>query len=137
MLVRSLIVTGMASLLGALLTLSIPLHLDSVDRVGNPIPCGHGFHPRYDVAREQDAINLAQHLNRGPAFVASDYTGQCAARQTQLRSFAVPVGVVGVVMMLVAVGLVLRSKRHAVRGHRQAGRHRAWAITTDPHRFPA
>lgn len=137
MLVRSLIVVGMASLLGAVLALSVPVHLNAVDRSGNPIPCGDGLHPTYDAAREQDALNLEQHLNRGAAFLASDYVGQCAALQSHRRTIATPVGAVGVIMTLMAVGLVARSQRNAVREHRQADSPRGWAITTDPRRFPA
>jgi len=127
----------MASLLGVLLALSIPIHLNSVDRSGNPIPCGDGIHPRYDVARDQDAISLAEHVNRGPAFVASDYAGQCAAMHARRRSIAVPVGAAGIIMTLSAIGLALRSglkprrrttfPRHALPG----------AITDVPYHSPA
>jgi hypothetical protein len=128
MLVRSLIVMGMASLLGALFALSIPLHLNSVDRGGVPIPCGNGLHPRYEVAREQDALNLDQHLNRGPEFVASDYADQCAALQSRRWSIASPVGAAGIVMTLFAIGLGVHSRRDVSQPESpvtpEAGRHR-------------
>ncbi|MGX9670848.1 hypothetical protein [Mycobacterium sp. HM-7] len=126
----------MASLLGVLLALSIPIHLNSVDRSGNPIPCGDGIHPRYDVARDQDAVNLAEHVNRGPAFVASDYAGQCAAVHSRRRSIAIPVGAAGIIMTLSAIGLALRSglsgrRRTTLPRHASPG-----AIADAPHPSP-
>jgi hypothetical protein len=73
MIIRWVMVAGMAALLGAVLALFLPLELKSVDRGGYPIPCGNGLRPEYSVAREQDQLNFEQHAVRGPAFLSSNY----------------------------------------------------------------
>ncbi|MUL77123.1 hypothetical protein [Mycolicibacterium sp. CBMA 226] len=103
--VRLLVIAGMASMLGALLSLSAPLHLHSIDRSGSRIPCGTGLDPRYEVARDQDQISVDENLTRGPAFIVSDYEAQCRDMLSERRSVAVPVGAAGGVTVLLAAVL--------------------------------
>jgi hypothetical protein len=114
--VRLLVIAGMASMLGALLSLSTPLHLHSIDRSGSRIPCGTGLDPRYEVARDQDQISVDENLTRGPAFTVSNYEAQCRDVLSERRSVAVPVGAAGGVTVLLAAALsgtsALRRRQH-------------------------
>jgi len=109
--IRSLIVVGVAAILGATVALFLPLELKSVDRGGYPIPCGTGLRPEYSVAREQDQLNFEQHAIRGPTFLSSDYAEQCAALSTLRRSVVAPVAAVGAVSTLAAIGVWIHMAR--------------------------
>ncbi|WP_131810225.1 hypothetical protein [Mycolicibacterium mucogenicum] len=111
MIIRSLIVAGMAAVLGAVMGLFVPLELKSVDRGGSPIPCGNGLRPEYSVAREQDQLNFEQHAIRGPTFLSSDYAEQCAALSTLRRSVVAPVAAVGAVSTLAAIAVWIHMAR--------------------------
>ncbi len=112
MLSRLLLLAGAAAVLGALLSTAIPVQLGAVDRVGMPIPCGNGFHPNFEVAREQDEINLDQHANGGPMFVASNYVEQCQSILADRQSTTLPVGAGGVVALIAAVALWSHRRTH-------------------------
>lgn len=115
---RLLVIAGMASMLGALLSLSTPLHLSSIDRAGSRIPCGSGLEPQYEVAREQDQISADENRTRGPAFMVSDYETQCRVVLSQRRSVAAPVGAAGSVAVLLVAAFsgtsALRRWQHPV-----------------------
>ena len=68
---------GLAAVLGALVSLSIPLALHVVDRAGVPIGCGSAWHSDASTARREDSFNRQQHLLVSPQFVLSDYAGEC------------------------------------------------------------
>jgi len=106
---RILSLAGTAAVLGALLSTATPVHLGAVDRAGFAIPCGNGFHPRFEVAREQDRLNFEQHTSGGPQFVASNYVEQCQSILSDRQSTALPVGAAGGVALIAAV--VLRRYR--------------------------
>ena len=128
---RLLSLAGAAAVLGALLSAAIPVHLGSVDRAGAPIPCGNGFHPRLEVAREQDQLNFDQHTSGGPMFVTSNYVEQCQSILSDRQSTTLPVGAGGVAALIVAV--VLWSHRRAHVGqHRDAAPVLTLPITREP-----
>ncbi len=108
---RLLSLAGAAAVLGALLSTAIPVHLGSVDRAGTPIPCGNGFHPRLEVAREQDQLNFDQHTSGGPMFVTSNYVEQCQSILSDRQSTTLPVGAGGAAALIAAI--VLWSHRRA------------------------
>lgn len=118
MLSRLLALSGTAAVLGALLSTATPVHLGAVDRAGFPIPCGTGFHPRFEVAREQDRLNFDQHTSGGPMFVASNYVEQCQSIFADRQSTTLPVGAGGTVALIAAV--VTRRYRRAHLGQHPA-----------------
>lgn len=93
-------VIGASAVLGALLALCLPLQLGAVDRGGNPIGCGRGLAADTVMARRIDAVNQQQRAQAGPAFVASDYAGECAAAVADRRWVAMGVAATGVVILL-------------------------------------
>lgn len=115
---RILSLAGTAAVLGALLSTATPTHLGAVDRAGSPIPCGNGFHPRLEVAQEQDRLNFEQHTSGGPMFVTSNYVEQCQSMLSDRQSIALPVGAGGA-MALIA-GIVLRRYRRIPFGQHSA-----------------
>lgn len=115
MIARSLTVVGAAAVVGALLAFAMPMRLYFVDRAGVPIPCGTGFGPRYEVAREQDQLNLAEYDSGGAMFVVSNYAEQCEALVSDRRAIAAPVVVAGVGTVLTA--FVMRRRRETAGGH--------------------
>ncbi|BBX87438.1 hypothetical protein MAUB_53110 [Mycolicibacterium aubagnense] len=115
---RILSLAGTAAVLGALLSTATPIHLGAVDRAGSPIPCGNGFHPRLEVAQEQDRLNFEQHTSGGPMFVTSNYVEQCQSILSDRQSTALPVGVGGTVALIAAV--VLRRYRRIPFGQQPA-----------------
>lgn len=102
---------GAAAMLGALGAALLPLGLNAVDRAGQPIPCGSGVNPNYEVAAQQDRLNLDQHTLAGPGFMASDYVEQCSALVTGRRTAAFTVAGAGgaLVLMSFAGPLIVRS----------------------------
>jgi hypothetical protein len=108
--VRSVVLAGVATVLGALLGLAAPVHLHSVDRTGTPIPCGDALRPRYTVAQEQDQLNLDQHTTGGPMFLVSNYADQCAAVVSDRQSLAIPAAAAGAVVALIALVPMLRRR---------------------------
>ena len=115
---RLLALSGTAAVLGALLSTATPVHLGAVDRAGFPIPCGNGFHPRFEVAQEQDRLNFEQHTSGGPMFVTSNYAEQCQSILSDRQSTALPVGAGGAVALIAAV--VLRRYRRTDVGQHAA-----------------
>ena len=115
---RILSLAGTAAVLGALLSTATPTHLGAVDRAGSPIPCGNGFHPRFEVAQEQDGLNFEQHSSGGPMFVTSNYAEQCQSILSDRHSTALPVGAGGAVVLVAAV--VLRRYRRTDLGQHPA-----------------
>jgi hypothetical protein len=111
---------GAAAVLGALVATLLPLGLDAVDRAGEPIPCGSGAHPNYQVAAQQDRLNLDQHTLAGPGYMASDYVEQCSELVGARRTAAFSVAGAGAGLVLVgwAGPLIVRSIR--LRRGRQA-----------------
>jgi hypothetical protein len=118
MIARSLTVVGAAAVVGALLAFAMPMRLYFVDRAGVPIPCGTGFGPRYDVARQQDQLNLAEYDSGGTMFVVSNYAEQCEALVTDRRAIAAPVVAAGVGTVLTA--FVIRRRRETAAMHRMS-----------------
>ena len=94
---------GAAAVLGALLALFLPLQLGAVDRGGFRIGCGTGWGADASVAQRMDALNAQQRALAGPAFVASDYAGECAALVADRRVAALAVAAVGLVVLLSTV----------------------------------
>ena len=92
---------GAAAMLGALGAALVPLGLNAVDRAGEPIPCGNGAHPNYQVAAQQDRLNLDQHTLAGPGYMASDYVEQCSEMVGARRSAAISVAGAGGALMIV------------------------------------
>ncbi|BBZ35160.1 hypothetical protein [Mycolicibacterium confluentis] len=94
---------GAAAVLGALLALFLPLQLGAVDRGGFRIGCGTGWGADASVAQRMDALNAQQRALAGPAFVASDYAGECAALVADRRVAALAVAAAGLVVLLSTV----------------------------------
>jgi hypothetical protein len=76
---------GLAAVLGALVSLSMPLALRVADRAGAPIACGSAWHADASTARREDSFNTQQHLLVSPQFVVSDYAGECAQQVDDRR----------------------------------------------------
>jgi hypothetical protein len=112
---RILSLAGSAAVLGALLSTATPVHLGAVDRAGFPIPCGNGFHPRVEVAQEQDRLNFEQHTSGGPLFMTSNYVEQCQSILSDRQSTALPVGAAGGVALIAAVVLRRYRRVHSER----------------------
>jgi hypothetical protein len=128
--------SGLAAVLGALVSLSMPLALYSADRAGAPIVCGSGWHAEAATARREDSFNRQQHLLVSPQFILSDYAGECAARVVERRWLAIGVaggGAAAVVVACLAPGTAgdRPARRHVTRsalsrsGRAQHGDHRA------------
>jgi hypothetical protein len=91
---------GLAAILGAVVSLAIPLALDVVDRTGVRIACGSGWQPDGGTARHEDTLNHQQHLLVGAQFVVSNYAGECAEKIVDRRNLAAGVGAFGAVLAL-------------------------------------
>jgi hypothetical protein len=98
---------GLAAVLGALVSLCLPMALGVVDRTGTPIACGTGYHPDSTVAGHEDALNHQEHHLVGAQYMLSNYTGECGGLIAERRRLAAGVGGVGAVLVLVAVGRVI------------------------------
>ncbi len=116
---------GLAAVLGAMVSLTMPLALRVADRTGVPISCGTGWRSDAERARHEDSLNRQQHLLVGSQFVVSDYAAECAGRVVDRRWLAA--GVAGFGFML-AFGAVLAP--HAVRN--RPSRRRGAEATPDP-----
>lgn len=99
----SLQLVGLAAMLGALIALGVPVALGSVDRAGLPIACGTGWHSDVTTAGRVDALNGQQHTLAGPAFVTSDYVGECTALIADRRRLATTVSALGAVLVLATI----------------------------------
>lgn len=93
---------GLAAVLGAAVSLSMPLALHVVDRRGEPIACGTGWHTDPDPARHEDVFNHEQHLLVGAQFVLSDYVAECGRRVADRRRMAAGVAGCGSAFLLAA-----------------------------------
>jgi membrane protein implicated in regulation of membrane protease activity len=91
---------GLAAVLGALVSLSIPMTLHVVDRTGVPIACGTGLNSGGETARHEDSLNHQQHQLVGAQFVVTDYAGECTARVVDRRWLAAGVAGFGAALAL-------------------------------------
>jgi hypothetical protein len=91
---------GLAAVLGATVSLAMPLALDVADRTGIRIACGSGWQPDGGTARHEDTLNHQQHLLVGAQFVVSNYAGDCAEKIVDRRKLAAGVGAFGAVLAL-------------------------------------
>ena len=91
---------GLAAVLGAMVSLSMPMALLVVDRTGVPIACGTGWHSDGETARHEDSLNHQQHLLVGSQFVVSDYAGECTQRVVNRRWLAAGVAGFGTALTL-------------------------------------
>jgi hypothetical protein len=125
---------GAAAMLGAMIALTLPLGLAVVDRTGAPIPCGTGMTPSYDVAAQQDLLNLDQHTLAGPEYAMSDYAEQCEGLITDRRTAALTVGGSGAVLLLAVLAGPFAVRALALRRGRQVQYARAAEPVRDqPH----
>lgn len=97
------VLAGLSAVLGATAALTLPVALHVVDRSGQPIACGTGWHSDPTRAQREDLLNHQQHLLVGTQFVVSDYTGECAAKVTDRRRLAAGVAGVGSAVALSAL----------------------------------
>ena len=97
------VLAGLAAVLGALVSMSMPLALHVVDRAGVPIACGSGWQADAGKARREDSLNHQAHQLVGAQFVISDYTGECAGKVTDRRWLAAGVAGAGAAVVLGAV----------------------------------
>ena len=109
---------GLAAVLGALVALSIPLALHMVDRRGEPIACGTGWHGDPAVARHEDVLNRQQHLLVGEQFVLTNYAAECDRLVADRRWLAAGVAGCGsalaLTVLLVPILVAVRvDRRHA------------------------
>lgn len=100
-----------AGVLGALVTMTQPLELSSVDYEGRPIPCGRGFHAVHDVSAALDRLNLERHIAGVSGYLATDYAAQCDELVAYRRAASAVSGTVGVATMTVWGALSLRRRR--------------------------
>ena len=54
-------VVGVAAMLGALVSLMLPIHLVAADRHGRPIPCGSALRLDHATVGAEDALNEQRH----------------------------------------------------------------------------
>ncbi len=114
---------GLAAVLGALVSLSMPLALKVADRAGAPIACGSAWNADPSTARREDSFNRQQHLLVSPRFVLSDYAGECAQRVDDRRLLALGVAGCGAAaVMFIYLGPRIAGDRHARRHLTDPGR---------------
>ena len=139
---RYLAVVGVAAMLGALFSLTLPLHLDAVDRHGQPLPCGTALQPNRGVVTAEDHLNEVLHHQNAARFRPSDYSGECAQWITLKRYVALGVATSGALMMA-AAGPRRRRTAHGARAgighalrctHLARPRHAVPPITPTPDR---
>lgn len=94
---------GMAAVLGALVSLMMPVALHVVDRTGVPIACGSGWHADTDTARHEDSLNHQHHQLVGAQFVVTDYAGECATKVSDRRWLTAGVAGAGTALLLGAL----------------------------------
>ena len=92
---------GLAAVLGAMVSLTLPLTLHVVDRRGEPIVCGTGWRGDPATAQQEDMFNRQQHLLVGEQFVISNYAGECDRRVVDRRHLAA--GVAGFIKTVLSV----------------------------------
>lgn len=74
---RHLAAVGLAAMLGALLSLALPLHLDAFNRYGATLTCGNALHFDATAVVAEDEVNAARHARNSARYQRSDYTGEC------------------------------------------------------------
>ena len=128
---RYLGAVGTALIVGALVSLAVPMHLDAADRHGHSLPCGTALHPDRGIVVAEDQHNGMLHSQNGGSYHRSDYIGECAAWVQHKRRAALWVGSAGA--MIIASTQLLIRRRQARRQHVtdpvQAGALRAPSIT--------
>jgi hypothetical protein len=95
---------GIAAVLGALLSLCMPLALGMVDRAGEPIGCGTGWFSEPGTAVHEDALNHQEHHLVSSAYLLSDYAGDCAGMIADRRWLAGGVALFGIALTAGAAG---------------------------------
>jgi hypothetical protein len=105
---------GLAVVLGALISLCMPLALGVVARNGTPIACGTGLHPDQSVARHEDSLNHQEHHLVSTQYILSNYIGECGQLISERRRLAAGVGGLGTVLIAAGVLGVVRMSRRSV-----------------------
>jgi hypothetical protein len=104
-----LAVVGLAAMLGALVSLTLPLHLDAADRHGRPLPCGSALRFDHDTVAAEDQLNQQLH-EQNDRLQISDYAGECAAWVKLKRRAALLVGTAGAAV-IASTELLMREVR--------------------------
>lgn len=104
---------GLAAVLGAMVSLTLPLTLHVVDRRGEPIVCGTGWRGDPATAQQEDMFNRQQHLLVGEQFVISNYAGECDRRVVDRRHLAAGVAGFGAALLLAAVAAPMVAGRRS------------------------
>lgn len=122
-----LAVVGVAAMLGALVSLMLPVHLNAADRHGRPLPCGSALRPDHDTVGAEDALNEQLHAQNATLAI-SDYTGECASWAARKRRAALFVAAAGAAV-IASTELVIRG----IRRRRRRGARRVVAATPPLH----
>jgi hypothetical protein len=85
---------GMIVLAGALVALSFPVYLGTYDRWGVQINCGNGYYSQLLQATTDD-----QDQTRRSA-PTTNFVGQCKSALAHRRTWAIPVGAVGALILV-------------------------------------
>jgi len=93
-------ISGIALMLAALASLASPLSLQVVDRSGERISCGNGFHISPDVAAGEDVLNRQLYDSHGPPYQTTDYVAECGALISAKRVPAGWVGAFGAILLV-------------------------------------
>jgi hypothetical protein len=108
---RYLIAAGAAAVLGALLSLCLPIHLDAADRNGQFLSCGTALNPDGVGVGAEDRLNALRHSRDRDRLHLSDYTGECAAWIIVKREVALGVASTSVGVIIAAAFLMHPSRR--------------------------
>jgi hypothetical protein len=108
---------GLAAVLGALISLYIPLSLGVVDRTGTPITCGTGLYPDSSTARHEDSLNHQEHHLVSTHYLVSDYAGECGELIAARRWMAGGVGALGAVLVVFGASAIIGPVRRPVSGY--------------------
>lgn len=103
----------LAIAVGAMIALSRPVQIDSVDHLGQPILCGTTLRPDSAGPSAADQLNRDRHRSNPERFIVTDYTDQCAGIIGAKRRHAmlVTVTAAGMVLTIAGFAVVVRHAR--------------------------
>jgi hypothetical protein len=98
-------------MLGALISLMMPMHLYAVDHNGRSLACGSALQADYVAVGAEDQLNQQRHNRDRDMFQLSNYTSECARRSTSKEHLALGIAAFGAVTLTAAL-FPMRPIRH-------------------------